>query len=208
MRSYKRNQIEEAISSAITGSSAKPSAETRTRLKRLLDADRNQKRLARSNDPEKANYAFYSDDAPGKGSEVLFSEYEAFALMTAHRILQHNWPQGFAVTVMRRIRPELEKEYRRFINQEPSPPKTAHTARASELALGNGDSRFLMIVTDTTASNKDRDPVVRICSSEADAFKLILKKPGLASSWMELITPAQQLREQLSKTQPRKRGRS
>jgi hypothetical protein len=207
MSQYKRNQIEEAIASVVTGSRSKPSAELRTRLKRLLDTDRNLGRFARSSDPEKANYAFYSEDAPGKGGEVLFSEYEAFALMTGYRILQHNWPQGFSVSVMRRIRPELEKEYRRFINQEPSPPKTAHTARASELALGNGDSRFLMIVTDTTASDKDRDPVVRICS-EADAFKLILKKPGLASSWMELITPAQQLREQLSKTQPRRRGRS
>jgi len=204
---FKRNQVEEAISSVITNSRVKPSAETRTRLKRLLDADRGLGRNARSNDPEKANYAFYSEDAPGKGSEVLFSEYEAFALMTALRILQHNWPQGFAVNVMRRIRLELEKEYRRFINQEPVPSKTQHTAHAGELAFGNGDPLFLMIVTDTTASDKDRDPVVRICS-QIDAFKLTMKKPGLASSWMELTTPAQHLREQLQKTQPRKRGRS
>jgi hypothetical protein len=62
-------------------------------------------------------------------------------------------------------------------------------------------------VTDTTTSDKGRDPVVRICS-QADAFKLTMKKPGLASSWMELKTSARQLREQLSKTLPRKRGRS
>jgi hypothetical protein len=207
MESFKRNQIEEAISWVDTGSRVKPTVEMRTRLKRLLDADRNLGRNARSNDPEKANYAFYSEDAPGKGSEVLFSEYEAFALMTALRILQHNWPQGYAVSVMRRIRPELEKEHRRFINQEPTPPKTQHTARAGELAFGNADPLFLMIVTDTTASDRGRDPVVRICS-QADAFKLIMKKPGLASSWMELITPARQLREELLKTPPRKRGRS
>jgi hypothetical protein len=207
MESFKRNQIEEAISWVDTGSRVKPTVEMRTRLKRLLDADRNLGRNARSNDPEKANYAFYSEDAPGKGSEVLFSEYEAFALMTALHILQHNWPQGFAVSVMRRIRPELEKEHRRFINQEPTPPKDEHTARAGELAFGNGDPLFLLIVTDTTAPDKGRDPVVRICS-QADAFKLIMKKPGLASSWMELKTSARQLREQLSKTLPRKRGRS
>jgi hypothetical protein len=205
MTEYKRNQIEEAIAPVVTGSQSKPSAEMRTRLKRLLDADRALKHLAGSTDPEKANYAFYSADAPGKGSEVLFSEYEAFALMTAYRILRHNWPQGFAVSVMRRIRPELEKEYRRFINQEPAPPKTQHTARAGELAFRNGDPRFLIIVTDTEAFVKDRDPVVRIVS-EAEESELT-RKPGLATSWMELVTPAHDLKKQLSKTQPRKRGR-
>jgi hypothetical protein len=208
MMNYKRNQIEEAISSAITGSSAKPSAETRTRLKRLLDADRALKRLARSNDPEKANYAFYSDDAPGKGGEVLFSEYEAFALMTALRILQHNWPQGFAVSIMRRIRPELERRYTQFINRRRIASKTEHAARAGDLALENADPMFMVIVTDLTASAKDNtDPVVRICS-QAEAFALTMKKPGLSSSWLELITPAQALRTQLLKTEPRKRGRS
>ena len=80
---YKRNQIEEALSRAFGEPSAKPSSELRTRVKRLLDTDRGLGRNTRSANPEVANYAFYSDDSPGRGVEVWFSNYEAFALMTA-----------------------------------------------------------------------------------------------------------------------------
>jgi len=72
---YKRNQIEEAIARTINSHSAVPSSELRTRVKRLLDTDRNLGRSKRSMDPTMANYAFYSSDSPGKGVEVWFSDY-------------------------------------------------------------------------------------------------------------------------------------
>src|SRR5947209_6859606 len=104
---YKRNQIQEAIARLIEPGTVNPGAQTRARLKRLLEADRGLGRSKRSADPERANFAFFSMDAPGRGVEIWFCEYEAFALLTGLRLMQHGWPQGFAVSVLRRVRPEL-----------------------------------------------------------------------------------------------------
>jgi hypothetical protein len=102
MLQYKRNQIEEAISGVLEPRSPEPTSELRTRLKRLLETDRALGRVPRCADPERANFAFYSAEAPGSGVEVWFSEYEAFALLNGLRLMGHGWPQGFAVSVMRR----------------------------------------------------------------------------------------------------------
>jgi predicted DNA-binding transcriptional regulator YafY len=50
--------------------------------------------------------------------EVWFSEYEAFALLNGLRLMAHGWPQGVAVTLMRRVRSELEKQHARILNQD------------------------------------------------------------------------------------------
>src|SRR6202040_4120034 len=89
MKSFKRNQIEEAISRLFGEKSAKPSSELQTRIKRLLDLDRSLPRNSRSKRPELANYAFYSSESPGKGAEVSFSSYEAFAIMIGLQMLNH-----------------------------------------------------------------------------------------------------------------------
>ena len=98
---YKRNQIEDAISRTINARSAGPSSELRTRVKRLLDTDRNLGREKKPKDAKMAHYAFYSSDSPGKGVEVGFSAYEAFALMTGLRLLQHGWPQSSCAATAR-----------------------------------------------------------------------------------------------------------
>ena len=81
MSGFKRNQVEEAISRVFEPLSPEPTLNLRTRMKRLLDTDRALGRDRRSNDPKVAHYAFYSDEAPGSGREVWFSEYECFALL-------------------------------------------------------------------------------------------------------------------------------
>jgi hypothetical protein len=103
--------------------------ELRTRLKRLLETDRSFGRIPRSVDPERANFAFYSADAPGSGVEVLFSQYEAFALLNGLRLMRHAWPQGFAVSLLRRMRPELEKVHARILRQDPKELFDADTIR-------------------------------------------------------------------------------
>src|SRR5258706_11865115 len=104
MGPYKRNQVEEAISRTLDDRSSMPRQELRTRLKRLLDTDRALTSNARETNLEVTNYAFYSSDSPGKGAEVSFSGYEAFALQTGLRVLGHGWPQSFAVNALRHIR--------------------------------------------------------------------------------------------------------
>ena len=102
MLTFKRNQVEEAISRAIDPTREKPSTDLLNRLKRLLDSDRSLGRRAKSMDPEKATYAFFSQDAAGSGIEVRFQEYEAFALLTGWRFLEHGFPQQKAVLALRR----------------------------------------------------------------------------------------------------------
>jgi hypothetical protein len=102
--SYKRNQVEEAIAHLIVPNCEKPSSELRTRIKRLLDLDRSMGRKLRYKDAEEANFAFFSEKSPGTGADISFSKYEAFALSNGLRILEHGWPQSFAVSIMRRAR--------------------------------------------------------------------------------------------------------
>jgi hypothetical protein len=84
----------------------KPPSELRTRIKRLLELDRSIGRNLRSKNAEEANFGFFSEKA---GAVISFSEYEAFALLNGLRIMEHGWPQGFAVSIMRRVRLDLER---------------------------------------------------------------------------------------------------
>ena len=91
--SYKRNQIEEAIGRIFNPDSEK---QLLTRLKRLLELDR---ALGRKNhsvyrDCLKGQKTLFSEDAPGTGADISFSEYEVFALLNGLRIMQHSRPPG------------------------------------------------------------------------------------------------------------------
>jgi hypothetical protein len=140
--SYKRNQIEEAIARISVSNYRSPPSELRTRIKRLLELDRSMGRKLRSKDPEEANFAFFSEDAPGTGVDISFSEYDAFSLLNALRIMGHSWPQGFAVAIMRRVRPALEREHARILRQSPDKlfdQEAIHAkAREGDIAADNG----------------------------------------------------------------------
>ena len=115
---YKRNQVEEAIGKVLQKGSEKTNSTLRSRIRRLLETDRRLKHSRRSIDPERANFAFFSNAMPGRGGENRFSEYEAFSLLLALRLMRERWPQGFVVSLMRRIRPDLEKEHVRILKQD------------------------------------------------------------------------------------------
>ena len=149
--SYKRNQIEEAIARISVSNYQKPPSELRTRIKRLLELDRSMGRKLRSKDPEEANFGFFSEEAPGTGADISFSEYDAFALLNALRIMGHGWPQGFAVTIMRRIRPALEREHARILRQDPEELFDQQAIRAGarpgDIYVDNTDPVFLVIAS-------------------------------------------------------------
>jgi hypothetical protein len=214
MGGYKRNQVEEAISRTFGDQSGKPSSELRTRLKRLLDMDRSLDRNPRSADPERANYAFYSGDAPGRGVEVWFSDYEAFALMTGLRLLGHAWPQSFPVAVLRRLRPELEREHARILKQDPNTlfdeKRIRESARPGLLYVDNTDPVFLTIVSrqDDPKEGATGALPCAVCRGMEQMFKFVKQQKALSWTSQELVTPAHALLWQLSKVQPRKRGRS
>ena len=148
---FKRNQVEAAMSRIFEPGSAKPSSELRTRMKRLLETDRSFGRNKRSTDPARVHFAFYSGEAPGRGIEIWFSGYEAFALLTALRLMHHSWPQGFAVAVLRYVRPELERHHHWILQQDPATlfdqQQILKNAKAGDLAVGNTNPVFLAIIS-------------------------------------------------------------
>ena len=214
MKSYKRNQVEEAISRMFEEQSVNPSSGLRTRIKRLLDADRSLGRSARSDSPALRNYAFFSSDAPGKGVEVLFSDYEAFALLTGLQMLNHGWPQMFAVDTLRRYRRELERRHANILSLQPEilfdETQIRLAAQPGRPALGTTAPVFLLIWSDQKYAKDPAAiaPSAKIFDDEAAAFKICLEKPGRSTTWLELTRSAFTLSRALSKTHPRLRGRS
>jgi hypothetical protein len=215
MLNFKRNQIEEAISGVLEPQAQEPTIELRTRLKRLLDTDRALGQVPRSNDPARAHYAFYSTDAPGSGVEVRFSEYEAFALLTGLRLLGHGWPQSFAVSVMRRVRPELEKEHARILRQDTNAlfdqEAIRRRAKPGDMAFDNTDPVLLTIVSRSGAGPGEQGllQACAICRGPVKAMGFAQKASGGAGAvtMFELVTVAHRLSAALARTEPSRRGR-
>jgi hypothetical protein len=216
MLQYKRNQIEEAISGVLEPRSPEPTSELRTRLKRLLETDRALGRVPRCADPERANFAFYGAEAPGSGVEVWFSEYEAFALLNGLRLMGHGWPQGFAVSVMRRVRSELEKQHARILKQDPKwlfdQEAIRRNAKEGDLAFDNADPVLLTIVSKSGAAPNEQGEPHRcgICRGPNEAMKFVWQAHAGAGAWtmFELVNVAHRLSKELARTEPRRRGRS
>jgi hypothetical protein len=215
MPDYKRNQVGEAISAVLDPRSMAPTAELLTRLKRLLDTDRALGRVRRSKDQGRANYAFYSADAPGSGVEVWFSSYEAFALLNGIRLMGHRWPQGFAVLVMRRIRRDLEREHARILNLNPKElfdqDAIMRNASPGDMAFDVTDPVLLTIVS-RPGSTPDAEIEPWECGigrgpSAAMSFWRAAGGIGLATMF-ELAAIAHRLEDALKRTEPTRRGRS
>jgi hypothetical protein len=118
-----------------------PPSELRTRIKRLLELDRSIGRKIRFKDAEEVIFGFFSEEAAGTGADTSFSECDAFALLNGLRIMGHGWPQGFAVSIMRRVRPDLESAHARILRQNPAElfdrEKIRSIASAGAIAVDN-----------------------------------------------------------------------
>jgi hypothetical protein len=212
MNPYKRNQVEEAISRVSGEKSAQPSEMLRFQVKRLLDTDRSTTKKARKKRSEIANYAFYSDDSPGKGKEVFFSAYEAFALDTGLRLLGHGWPQGFVVRALRHVRADFEKHHARILRQDLAVLFDAEAIRANarpgDLGVDNTDPVFLTIATGKTSSGDGKDSThLKVCRGMEEVSKFVKQNQAHSWSFFELASRAHQLRRELSQALPRSRGR-
>jgi hypothetical protein len=212
MREFKRNQIEEAISRMFSRQSAEPSTELRTRLKRLLETDR-ALGYRPGSDPEMGHFAFFSSNAPGSGIEVWFSAYEAFALLTAWRLLEHGWPQATAVSILRQVRQQLEREHARILKLDRErifdQKKIREMAKPGSLALETTDPVFLVIASmqglgrDSSSTTR----VIKICRGEEDLMRMLRREVGLSATTFELAAATHVLQNRLGETAPSKRGR-
>ncbi len=208
----KRNQVETAIGRVLEPGSAKPSSELRTRMKRLLETDRALGRSKRSADPGRAHFAFYSEDAPGRGVEIWFSGYEAFALLTSLRLMQHGWPQGFAVAVLRHVRLDLEKHHDQVLREDPAvlfdQQQIRAQAKPGQIAVDNTNPLFLVIIS-RDLQNRSGPVSVGVCRGIEALWAFVRAQkvaPGEGWSTFELVNSAYALSRALAKTKPSKRG--
>ncbi|MGE0038534.1 MAG: hypothetical protein AB7S93_23200 [Xanthobacteraceae bacterium] len=214
MRFFKRNQVEEALSRVFESEATEPTSELRTRIKRLLETDRSYGRSARSLDPVRANYAFFSEEAKGSGVEVWFSEYEAFALLNGLRLLNHGWPQTLAVQIMRRVRRILEPEHSRIMGQDPKAlfdaAEIRRRAKPGDWAVDNTDPVFLSIVIrpGDTPENRSSPPDCSVCRGVQEAMKWAQQASGGLGGFamFEIVNLAHWLGRCLTGTEPRRRG--
>jgi hypothetical protein len=211
MLEYKRNQVEEAISHLLEPTSLQPTQSLRTKVKRLLEADR---ALQTTEGGHGGDFAFFSAEPPGRGVEIWFSPYEAFALLTGLRLMAHGWPQGQAVSVMRDVRSALEEEHRRILLHDPNwlfdQEAIRKNARPGDHAFDNQDPLLLTIVSGAPdPSGQGADPMGKICRGPAAAHAFFQEVSGLsgALTMFELTTSAHRLAGELAKTEPRSRGR-
>jgi hypothetical protein len=209
---YKRNQIEEAIARLFVPHCEKPPSELCNRIKRLLDLDRFMGRKIRSNVAEEANFAFFSERAPGTGAVVSFSEYEAFALLNGLRIMEHHWPQSFAVSILRRVRPDLEREHARILRQSPEELFDQEAIRASaregDIAVSNTDPVFITIASKAQRAHEGQPALFSaVCHGIAKVGEFSRNVDASSVTMLEVVTLAHRLRRELMKTEPRRRGR-
>jgi len=209
---YKRNQVEEAIFQTLGARDARVD-ELKFRLKRLLVTDR---RLGRDPDEQQdRHYAFYSQKQLGSGIEVMFSAYEAFALLAAVMLLEQGFPQAGVVRVMRRVRKQLEAAHAQTLKKDPSTlfDQQAILAQAKPGMFGadNTDPVFLVFIKLTGSSVDTRlgGSRIAVCRGH-DEFSAFLKKhsvPGMGATFFEYVRLMFELAVNLSQTRAVKRGR-
>ena len=118
MTEFKLNQLQEAIFRTLGAKDTRVD-ELKLRLKRLLVTDRRLGRGKRSENRADRRYAFYSHKPLGSGVEVMFSGYEAFALMAALIVLEHGIPQAKVVSILQAVRSDLEAAHRETLEKDP-----------------------------------------------------------------------------------------
>ena len=212
--SYKRYQLEVAITQVANPGAKEPPSVLRNRIKRLLELDRNLGRKLRSSKPEERNFAFFSEEAPGTGADVSFSEYDAFALFTALTIMAHGWPQSFAVLVMRHVRLDLMAEHSRILSLDPKKLFDMNAIRAKarpgDLYVESTDPVFLMVATDALGARNNRKAAPRcaVCNGPEDVQDFRKQMNGGSLTMWEVTKMAHEFHTRLRQIEPRRRGRA
>jgi hypothetical protein len=214
MAQYKRNQVEEAIFRTLGARNARID-ELKFRVKRLLVTDRRLDRNPNSDEEEHQNYAFFSQKPPGSGIEVMFSAYEAFALLAAIMLLEHGFPQLSVVKVMRQVRGKFEAAHAQTLKKDPGTLFDQKAIRAQAkpgmIATDNTDPVFLVFVrlTDSSVDTQTGGSAVAVCRGrdELDAFIRKHSAPGVGATFFEFVSLMHALAANLSQTRPVKRGR-
>jgi hypothetical protein len=204
---YKRNQLEEAIARTLQVKDARI-GDLKLRMKRLLVTDR---RLGRGK--QGGAYAFYSHKPRGSGVEVMFSAYEAFALLAALILLGHGIPQAKVVNVLQDVRSDLEAAHRDTLQKDRKAlfdqQEVQSRARPGMIAVDNTAPVFLAFVKLDIGRGRVH-AIISVCRGLHE-LALFLKErtvPGCGATHFEFVRLICTLADNLSKAHPVKRGRS
>jgi hypothetical protein len=212
---FKRNQVEEAIFRTF-GAREERRNELKFRIKRLLVTDRRLGRNVKSAKKEDQHYAFFGQEPPGSGHEVMFTGYQAFALLAAVILLEHGLPQASVVRVMRRVHRQFEAAHRDIMRKDPRTlfDREAILKKASPgmIAINNTDPVFLVFVRLTASSfdGQHGSSAAAVCRGP-DQLQAFIKRhfvPGTGATFFEFASLMHELAAHLSQTFPVKRGRA
>ena len=162
-----------------------------------------------------ATTLFSGQEPPGSGTEIMFSAYEAFALLAAVILLEHGLPQARVVRIMRLVRKPFEAAHAAILKKDPATlfDQEAILANASPgmIAVNNTDPVFLVFVR-VTASSVDEEvggTPVAVCRGLVELQSFIKRHsvPGTGATFFEFVSPIHALAAHLSQTVPAKRGR-
>ena len=225
MDTFKRNQVEGAIAEClerVRRPGGEPNQALAVRLKRLIETDRELPLRAHGQVAASGTYAFFDEAPPGKGVEVTYSNYGAFGLYLAVRLMDAGMPQSEAVRFMRQIRREIEGEHHRILGVSPEklidhtpPGGLEREIRAGLLVRSLDHMTFLVVPADLHSGptwfrrSADRNKLVNICRSRKELNEVIeflgIQGPPIIA--LELTNPSHRLIYWLHKIEPIKRGR-
>ena len=212
MSQYKLNQLQEAIFRTLGAKDTRVD-ELKLRLKRLLVTDRRFGRGKRSENKADRRYAFYSHKPLGSGVEVMFSGYEAFALLAALIVLEYGIPQAKVVSILQDVRSDLEAAHHETLQKDPKvlfdPEAVRAMARPGMIAVDNTEPVFLAFVRLDAGKGRVR-AFISVCRGHDELVNFISEHsvPGSGATHFELARLMHTVADNLSKTRPIKRGRS
>jgi hypothetical protein len=211
---FKRNQVEEAIWRTLGAKDARV-AELKLRLHRLLVTDRRLGRGKRGRNAGDSRYAFYRQEPPGSGVEVMFSGFEAFALLVAIMLLEHGIPQATVVSILRQVRGDLETAHAQRLKMDRKvlfDPQTVQAmVKPGMIRTDNSAPVFLAFVrlSGSEVDGKVHEAIT-VCRGHEELVAFVAKHsvPGLGATFFELVGLMWKLADNLAQTRPIKRGRA
>lgn len=207
---YKRNQLEEAIVRTLGARDAQIPG-LKMQIKRLLLTDRRLGRGKRS-DRGADRYAFYSAKPKGTGIEVLFTDYEVFAVMAAIIVLKHGIPQAKVVSILQQVRSDFEAAHRETLRMDRKAlfdPQAVRAMARPGILADNTAPVYLAFVKMDAGKGTVR-ATVSVCRGWDELVRFIRQYsvPGSGATHFEFVRLMHRLVTHLSETRPVKRGRS
>jgi hypothetical protein len=129
------------------------------------------------------------------------------------RIMGHGWPQGFAVAIMRRVRPALEREHARILRQDLDKlfdqEAIRAAARPGDIAADNTDPVYLTLASKAQSAPDEIQaaPFSAVCRGYGKVSEFSRDVGASSVTMFEVVTFAHRLHRELMKTKPRRRGR-